>query len=261
MRLIFAKKPARKRRWAIMAVLLGGLAGLCWHFGHDRFAKTHVVALAQRNSPPWVYGPVDARFTVIEYADLECPYCKAHFSVMRKWIDQVAARGTGQSIGTSVNWQWHHLPLAGHEPAASRSALVAECMGHAHGNNAFWNAVEWLYQHTRGNGQGLPAETPFPDPGSLRGCLEDRSMTQRLEQQVAQAHHLGITSTPTLVIKDNRNGKMLLLAGPASGDNLLSAIDLLAGSTAIAPNAPTASDAQPNSPNMPVDNPVNDMPR
>ena len=27
--------------------------------------------------PPWRYGRADARFTVVEYADLECPFCRA----------------------------------------------------------------------------------------------------------------------------------------------------------------------------------------
>lgn len=237
MRLIFAKKPAHKRRWMIAAALAAGLAGLYWHIAHDAHDRSTQPAILHKG-PPWVYGPADARFTVIEYADLECPYCKAHFMVMHQWIDQNAARSATHSAGPSVNWEWRHLPLAGHEPAASGSALVAECAGHVHGNDAFWKTAEWLYQHTQGNGQGVPAETPVPEAGSLRACLEDKAIALRLEQQVAQAQRLGITGTPTLVVKDNRTGKAMPIEGPASGDALLSAIDLLAGDAPRAQPAP-----------------------
>jgi protein-disulfide isomerase len=37
--------------------------------------------------PPWRYGRADARFTVVEYADLECPFCRAYFAVLKRWID------------------------------------------------------------------------------------------------------------------------------------------------------------------------------
>jgi len=38
--------------------------------------------------PPWRYGRADARFTVVEYADLECPFCRAYFAVLKRWIDE-----------------------------------------------------------------------------------------------------------------------------------------------------------------------------
>ena len=60
--------------------------------------------------PPWRYGRDDARFTVVEYADLECPFCRAYFAVLKQ-LDRRAPE---------VNWQWHHLPLTMHEPAAIR---------------------------------------------------------------------------------------------------------------------------------------------
>ncbi|HQC99707.1 MAG TPA: thioredoxin domain-containing protein, partial [Aquabacterium sp.] len=103
--------------------------------------------------PPWRYGRVDARFTVVEYADLECPFCRAYFAVLKRWIDQ----------HPEVAWQWHHLPLSMHEPAASTDARLVECVGQAGGHAAFWQAVEWVYAHTRGDGQGLPEGLRYPD--------------------------------------------------------------------------------------------------
>jgi len=107
-------------------------------------APTMATAAAAR--PPWRYGRDNARFTVVEYADLECPFCRAYFAVLKQWID----------AHPEVNWQWHHLPLTTHEPAATANARLVECVGEAGGTAAFWRAVEWVYAHTRGDGQGLP---------------------------------------------------------------------------------------------------------
>ncbi|RMV90364.1 DSBA oxidoreductase, partial [Pseudomonas amygdali pv. tabaci] len=73
----------------------------------------------KRRSGGWVYGSRDARFTIVEYADLECPYCKDYFPQLKAWVDQ----------HPDVNLQWHHLPLPMHEPAASYEARWAECAG------------------------------------------------------------------------------------------------------------------------------------
>jgi protein-disulfide isomerase len=257
MRRIFDTRPNRRNWHPVLAVLLIAiLAVIGWNVcrsigvtGQDGPKDQTALKASLNHSPPWVYGRLDARFTVIEYADLECPYCKAHFSVMRNWIDQDGQR----SERSSVNWQWQHLPLPGHEPAASQSAMLTECAGRTHGNQAFWRTAEWVFQHTRGGGQGISPHTAIPDMRALATCLQDAGIARQIQQQVAQAHQTGITATPTLVLRDNSNGKAVRLPGPASGDALLSAMDWLISSAAE--TTPTSES------NMPVDKSVNDMPR
>jgi hypothetical protein len=119
---------------------------------------THCGSEVEPDSPapaarPGCYGRADARFTVVEYADLECPFCRAYFAVLKRWIDE----------HPEVAWQWHHLPLSMHQPAASAAARLVECVGQTGGHAAFWQAVEWVYANTRGDGQGLPEGLRYPD--------------------------------------------------------------------------------------------------
>ncbi|MDU8475563.1 thioredoxin domain-containing protein, partial [Pseudomonas syringae pv. actinidiae] len=53
-------------------------------------------AVQKRQSGGWVYGSREARFTIVEYADLECPYCKDYFPHLKAWVDQ----------HPDVNLQW-----------------------------------------------------------------------------------------------------------------------------------------------------------
>ena len=191
--------------------------------------------------PPWRYGRADARFTVVEYADLECPFCRAYFAVLKRWID----------AHPDVSWQWHHLPLPLHEPAASADARLVECVGEAGGQAAFWQAAEWVYTHTRGDGQGLPEGLRYPDlTPAAQQCLDSDRPDALIRAQSASAAQEGIKVTPTLRLQDRQSGKTLLLHGPVEGDALLSAIDLLAASAA----------AEPASKEMPAES-LGDMPR
>ena len=170
--------------------------------------------------PPWRHGQPDARFVLTFYADLECPFCKDYYPGLKSWIGQQA----------DVSLQWHHLPLAAHEPVASALASMAECAGETGGHGAFFDAIGWLYQHTRSGGQGLPEGRRFPGlTPALRDCLDSERPQAVVRTQAEQGTHAGITATPSLRLEDRQSGRSLLLQGPVEGDALLSAMDLLMG--------------------------------
>ena len=181
---------------------------------------------------------------MIGYADLECPHCRAYFPALKRWID----------AHPEVNWQWHHLPLSMHEPAARAGARLAECAGETGGHATFWQAVAWLYSNTRGDGQGVPASLHYPElTPAMQGCLESDRPDAVIRAQTVEAAEQGISATPALQLRDRGTGKTLLLNGPVEGDALLSAIDLLAaGAKTVAEPA--------HSPDMPT-GVAGDMPR
>ncbi|MEE4672807.1 thioredoxin domain-containing protein [Pseudomonas alliivorans] len=173
---------------------------------------------------PWVYGRASARFTYIEYGDLECPYCKDYFPRLKAWIDK----------HPDANLQWHHLPLSMHEPMASYEARWAECAGIEGGNDAFWRAIELIYRGTRSNGAGLVNAPRLPGLSERQTSLDEcasnnASVLQKVRAQTDQASLDGITATPTLIVKDKVTGRSIKLQGAPDGDILLSAIDWLSG--------------------------------
>ncbi|MBN0649860.1 thioredoxin domain-containing protein [Pseudomonas aeruginosa] len=172
----------------------------------------------QMADPPWRYGPASARFTIVVYADLECPFCQSYTPVLRTWIDE----------HRDVSLQWHHLPLATHEPAASEEARWVECVGETFGHARFWEAVAWVYQNTRGGGQGLPPGTAFPDDATVQACLNSERSELTVRQQADQARNDGLNATPSIRLIDRSTNRSMTLTGPIVGDALLSALDYLA---------------------------------
>jgi len=208
-RLSTLRKRRRRRLSAVIAVFLACIAGMLAFFAREN-PETH--------HPPWRYGAADARFTVVFYADLECPYCKDYSPQLRRWI----------AANPDVNLQWHHLPLPMHEPAASQAARWVECVGKTGGNTAFWSAVRWAYANTRSDGHGVVDLGAFPDTSAaLKACAASEQVATIVRAQADEAQASGITATPSLRLIDNASGQSMVLPGQVPGDVLLSAIDLL----------------------------------
>lgn len=210
------------RRFGLAMLLLAIVAGLITVLlrrpAAEHAKRTASTPQPARSAPPWIYGRREARFTIVEYADLECPYCREYFPALRRWID----------AHPDTNWQWRHLPLSFHDPAATEEATVAECAGRTNGNDAFWKTVAWIYEHTRGDGAGLPANVSMPGTSSvLRACIASPEPLAQIRAQVSAAAKEQISATPTLRILDNPSGKAITLQGAIEEDALSSAIDWL----------------------------------
>lgn len=129
------------------------------------------------------------------------------------------------------------------QPAAAEAFGPPWTLG---GAAAFWQAVTWIYQHTRGNGQGVPPDTkPVWMTPAVQACLASERPQVIVRAQAEEAAAAGIHATPTVQILDRATGQALVLAGPAADDVLLSALDWLTSSE--------RQTEQPVDPGMPVD--------
>jgi hypothetical protein len=161
----FRRRHVRPRwPWALAAALVALL--LIWGVSRSPDESSPQpstpVSTAQVAGPPWQMGNAEGRFTLTLYADLECPFCREYFPQLKRWVGN----------NTDVALQWHHQPLAAHEPAASAEARLVECAAEAGGHAAFWQAVEWVYAHTRSDGQGLPDGLRYPESTpAVEQCL------------------------------------------------------------------------------------------
>ncbi|EJV1369484.1 TPA: DsbA family protein [Pseudomonas aeruginosa] len=213
--------------WAVAAALVALL--LIWLMsrspGESSTQPPATVSTAQVAGPPWQMGNPEGRFTLTLHADLECPFCREYFPQLKRWVGNNA----------DVALQWHHQPLAAHEPAASAEARLTECVAEAGGHAAFWHAVEWVYAHTRSDGQGLPDGLRYPESTpAVEQCMTSERTDVVIRAQAAEATKSGVTATPSLRLLDRQTGQAILLQGPIEGDALLSAMDMLAADDADA---------------------------
>jgi protein-disulfide isomerase len=138
-------------------------------------------------------GNPDAPVTMIEFTDLQCPYC-AQFALQtfpelrKKYIE------TGK-----LRYAARDLPLSFHEYAVP-AAVAARCAGQ---QGAFWEYREALFR-----GQSHLATAPYDELADRFGldvevfeqCRADSRQKQAVESDAATARSFGIASTPTFVI-------------------------------------------------------------
>lgn len=80
-----------------------------------------------------VRGEQNAKITIVEYSDFQCPYCERSFPVMNQILDDYRGK---------VKLVYKHLPLSFH-PNAQQAAEAAECAGE---QNKFWEYHDLLFE-------------------------------------------------------------------------------------------------------------------
>lgn len=140
-----------------------------------------------------VLGRADAPVTIIEFTDLQCPYCARHAlqtfpELKRRYID------TGQ-----VRYTSRDMPLPFHAFAAP-AAVANRCAGE---QNRFWEFREAVFAAQSELGQApyarIAAELGL-DGEQFAACLRDPRPAAAVRADLELARRHGITSTPTFVI-------------------------------------------------------------
>lgn len=174
----------------------------------------------KNNTSEWVYGAANARYTLVEMTDTECPYCRQHFPILKGLID---------SSGGHINAALLHVPA--HGEASRNQALAIECAGEQGGADASWKYAERLFSLTQSNGKGVSqslagiATTLTLDGKRFAACMESIPAIDRVKTDLEQALKLGVTQTPSTLVMDNQTGRSLILQGAnASRDGILNAL-------------------------------------
>jgi len=83
-----------------------------------------------------VRGSSDPDITIVEYSDLDCPFCHKLHATLLMLLDQ----------HDNIQWVYRHTPITSLHPDAYRKALASECVYELSGNNEtkFWKFVDLL---------------------------------------------------------------------------------------------------------------------
>ena len=156
-----------------------------------------------------VAGPADARVTLVEYGDFECPHCGALHPVVQ------AAR---KAFGGNLCFVFRHFPLRSSHPHALAAAKAAEAAGE---QGKFWEMHDRLYQRqTELSDADLErhARDLGLDVERFRGSLGAHAHETRIREDLASAAGSGARGTPSLFINGER------YEGPLERDEIFAAL-------------------------------------
>jgi len=153
-----------------------------------------------------ILGNPDAKVILVEYTDLECPFCKAFHATMQQIMQEYGPGG-------NVAWVMRNFPLQQLHPNAPRLAEAAECIAELGGNDAYWNFLDAIIVQAPINtlfdmSKLTPTATGVGVSGTaFESCLASGKYRNKIEKEYADAIASGGQGTPhnVVVTKDGQN--------------------------------------------------------
>ena len=174
-------------------ILRGELADMTVDPLADTRSKLH-----PGNSPSM--GPENAKVTLIEFADFECPSCRQLDLILRNFL----------ATHPEIRLVYKNFPLTDVHPWAMTAAIASQC-AYQQSPTAFWkihNAIfdaqdlispqnVWDKMIDLGTQLALNMDT-------YRLCMSDPTTATVVQQAIAEGHALNVTGTPTIFVNARR---------------------------------------------------------
>ena len=186
----------------LAAAVVAAALGTLWFWLLGRRTPHTTAARPTRLDPPvdpavdHVRGPVHAPLTLVEYGDVECPFCGRATGV----VEELRRR-----FGEDLRYVFRHLPLSDVHPHAELAAEATEAAG---AQGAFWAMHDRLFAHQ----EQLAAEDLLDhaaalglDLGRFAGDLGAGRYAQRVRDDVVGAEASGVRGTPTFFVNGERH--------------------------------------------------------
>jgi protein-disulfide isomerase len=139
-------------------------------------------------------GPVDARVTIVEFSDFQCPYCAKA---------AVEAAQVVQKFPKDVKLVFKQFPLEDH----SQAALAAEASLAAQAQDKFWLLHDKMYANFRQINRArilVWATESGLDMNRFRADLDSHKYAARVHAEEQEGEVAGVEGTPTFFINGKR---------------------------------------------------------
>lgn len=141
-----------------------------------------------------IEGPADAKVTLVEFFDFQCPACGIyHKLVMLPLREKYKGK---------IKFAPRNFPLVDVHPQAMGAAIAGVC---AQKQNKFFEYYDLLYSNQKALGRvdlEKSAQSLGLDMTKFKSCLDDPTAKNQVIYDYTAGRAFGISSTPTLIIND-----------------------------------------------------------
>ena len=147
-------------------------------------------------------GNPNALVKVIEYADLECPYCKTFHTTMHQVMDYYGEGG-------QVAWVYRAFPLTSIHSKAPKEAEASECAAAQGGDAAFFAYLDKIYEITPSENNLDLAQLPVVakqlglNVDAFNKCLNEGTYSAKVTASYNEAIAAGGQGTPYVLVMAN----------------------------------------------------------
>lgn len=150
-----------------------------------------------------VMGSPDAKVTIVEFTDYQCPFCARHFNntlpeIVKNYVD-----------AGKLRYALREFPLTSIHPRATKASEAALCAGD---QGKYWEMHDLIFKNPRSLGDADllgHAGTLALDKSGFQTCLEGGKYTEQVKQDVQFGTKAGVRGTPSFVLglTDPNNSK------------------------------------------------------
>ncbi len=150
----------------------------------------------------YVKGSLNAPVEIIEYTDLECPFCLRHHGTVTQILNE---------YGDDVKYTLRHFPLSFHQNA-QKAAEATECAGL---QGKFFEMVEAVFEANESGSMSVDtwkkeAVNLGLNVSDFNDCLDNGEMAAEIRNDMQAGASSGVEGTPATFI----NGQMVSGALP-----------------------------------------------
>jgi protein-disulfide isomerase len=183
-------------------------------------------------------GPTDARVTLVEFSDFQCPHCRQLYEAMKPLGPRYP----------QIRIVFKDLPIAQIHPWAETAALGGRC-AYLQSSDAFWKIHDALFENQEFISTANIWERLLEyagqaglDKDAFKACLASPEAAKAIEANIEDAKILSVNSTPTVFV----NGRPVVGGDPSTLEQYINYE--LGGKQAAAPPARPAPTQKPASP-------------
>lgn len=148
-------------------------------------------------------GADDAKVTIVEYSDFQCPFCAQAEAVVQEQILK--------EYGDQVRFVYKQMPLVTIHPWSRTASEVGLCILRRDGNEVYWKYHREVFARQQ-EVQAHTAEMQLldlarevgADADGVKACVESDETEPIITATIEEAEQLSINSTPTFFINGHR---------------------------------------------------------
>lgn len=167
-----------------------------------------------------------AKVFLVEFSDLECPFCKNFHETMKSVIEEHGLSG-------NVAWVYRHFPLTSIHPKAIKEAEATECASELGGKIKFWQYVDSLFEVTpSNNGLDLSLLPEIAvdlgiDRKAFTLCLDSGKYAEKVNEDLKDALNSGGRGTPHTITITRDGRRAIPIQGAQSAEFVKAVINQL----------------------------------
>ncbi len=153
-------------------------------------------------------GSKDAKITIVEFSDYECPFCSRFYSSTYKQL-KAEYIDTGK-----VNLVFKDFPLDFHQNAKP-AAIAANCVASQLGDDAYFKMHDKIFENQDDISKtnlNLWASELGVNSQEFDTCIESPEVIAEINADIAEGRKMGVSGTPSFLI----DGELVVGAQPFS---------------------------------------------